>query len=124
MLMLSCRFILMRVTITVAWVASVGRVSPATEALDRKSESHAAFSPWVKGGMSDRGFVGSKVRSAKLTGCLLMVTAGVSLSGRLHERAHQPSEPMSNTSINAERGISRREGNFDYAVARVCLVFN
>src|ERR1700730_1088509 len=97
----------MSVTVTVAWVASVCRVSPATESLDRKSESQAAFSPWVKGGMSDGGLAGSKVRRAKLTGCLLMGTAGVPLSGRLHERAQQLSQPTRSASSNAEGAISR-----------------
>src|ERR1700737_662979 len=83
MVRLSCRSILMCVTASVAWVASVWRVCPATVALERKSESHAAFSPCARGGMSDGGFAGSKVRRAKLMGCLLMITAGGSGGGGL-----------------------------------------
>ena len=86
----------MCVTVSVARVASVWRVSPATEALDRKSESHAAFSPWVRGGMYDAGFAGSKARRAKLTGCLLMVTADDSLVVGRQEIVMQLSEAMNN----------------------------
>lgn len=58
--------------------------------------------------MSDGGLAGSKVRRAKLTGCLLMVTAGVFLSGWLHERAHQPRQAMTSASSNTEGAMDRR----------------
>ena len=96
-------------------MASVWRVCPATIALDKKSESHAAYSPAVRGGLSDRGWAGSKVRLAKLTGCLLIVTAGGSLGGRLHQRVHQLSKPGSAAS-NTEAAMKRREGNVDSAL--------
>src|ERR1700675_3251001 len=110
MAMLSCRSILICVTVRVACVASVWRVCPATVALDKKSETHAAYSPSVRGGISDGGWAGSKVRLVKLTGCLLIVTAGGSSVGRLHERDHQLSNPGSAAS-NTEGAMNRREGN-------------
>jgi len=51
------------------------------------------------------------MRRAKLTGCLLIVTARVSLSGRLHEKAQQVSEVMSSASSNTEGAMNRRESN-------------
>src|ERR1700692_4118910 len=110
MAMLSCRSILICVTVRVACVASVWRLCPATVALDKKSETHAAYSASVRGGISDGGCAGSKVRLAKLTGCLLIVTAGGSLGGRLHERVHQLSKPVSAAS-NTEAEMKRRGGN-------------
>jgi hypothetical protein len=59
--------------------------------------------------MSGGGFAGSKVRREKLTGCLVIVTAGGSLAGRLHERAHQLSKPGSAASNTDE--MRRRDGN-------------
>src|ERR1700693_4838068 len=110
MVTFNCKSILMCATVRVAWVASVWRVCPATLALDEKSESHAAFSPWFKDGMSGGGFAGSKVRREKLTACLLIVTAGGSLGGRLHERVHQLSKPGSAAS-KSEGTANRRENN-------------
>src|ERR1700722_7286366 len=110
MVTFSCKSILMCVTLRVACVTSVWRVCPATVALDEKSESHAAFSPRFKDGMSAGGFAGSKVRREKLTGCLLIVTVGGSLNGRLHERLHQLSKPGSEAS-NTEAEPKRRVDN-------------
>jgi hypothetical protein len=61
--------------------------------------------------MSDGGFAGSKVRREKLTGCLLIVTAGDCLEGGLHERAQQPSQTMARASSDTEAVMKRCEGN-------------
>lgn len=93
-----------------AWVESVWRDSPETDAFEMKLESQTALSPSVSGGISGGGFRGSKVRVAKLTGCLVMVTADVCCSGRLQEMARQLKEPRSAAVSSSEVAMNRREG--------------
>jgi hypothetical protein len=66
----------------------------------------------------------------KLTGCLLIVTAGGSVDGRLQESAQQPSQLTSNASNNREGAMNRRESNIASALyflgkrrteARICV---
>ena len=71
MVTLSCSVTLTCVTVTRAWVASVFSVRPPMLTSDRKLDSHSASSPGAKGGISGGGLAGSKVRSAKATGCFL-----------------------------------------------------
>ena len=111
MLMLSCSVTLISVMVTVACVASVCRDSPRTLALERKLESHSAFSPGASGGISAGGEAGSNVRFAKATGCLLMVATGACLSRRLDEKSRHVSQPKRSTPSNTQRTIKPREGN-------------
>jgi hypothetical protein len=61
--------------------------------------------------MSAGGAAGSKVRRAKLTGCLLNVMAGCSLAGWLQESTQQQAQPMNSASSKKEGAMNRREGN-------------
>src|SRR5712691_4982445 len=109
--MLSCRIILICVMVTVAWVASDCRDSPPTLALDRKLDSHSAFSPRARGGISAGGAAGSNVRFAKAAGCLLIAGTESSLGCRLDERSRHLSQPkISNPSITQSK-IKRRKGD-------------
>src|ERR1700674_3005471 len=111
MVMLSCSVILIWVMVTVSCVASVCRDSPPTLALDRKSEVHSASSPGARGGISAGGVVGSTVRLAKATGCLLIAGTGGSLSCRRDEGSHHLSQPKISTPSNTQSTIKLREGN-------------
>src|ERR1700682_2530218 len=95
MLMLSCSVTLICVMVTVACVASVGRDSPRTLALDRNWESHSALSPEDRGGISAGRAARSNVRLAKATGCLSMIGAGTGASpgGRRDEKPRHASQP-------------------------------
>lgn len=61
--------------------------------------------------MSAGSAAGSKVRRAKLTGCLLNVMAGCSLAGWLQESTQQQAQPMNSASSKKEGAMNRREGN-------------
>src|SRR5467141_765964 len=111
MLMLSCRVTVTCVMVRVACVASVCRDSPRTLALDRKSESHSAFSPGARGGILVGGVAGSNVRFVKATGCLLIVGRGASLSCRRDERSRHVSQPRIRTPNNTQSIIEPRESN-------------
>src|SRR5712691_13045463 len=109
--MLSCRIILICVMVTVAWVASDCRDSPPTLALDRKLDSHSAFSPEARGGISAGGAAGSNVRFAKATGCLLIVGAGVSPSCRSDDDFRHRNQPKISIPRNTQSTIKPRKGN-------------
>src|SRR4029077_11254682 len=111
MLMWSPSVTLICVTVTVACVASVCRDSPRTLALDWKSESHSAFSPGARGGISVGGVAGSNVRFAKATGCLLIVGTGASLSCCRDEKSRHARQPKRSTPSNTQSTIEPREGN-------------
>src|SRR5580704_16318256 len=111
MLMLSCSVTLICVMVTVACVASVCRDSPRTLASDRKLESHSAFSPGARRGISVGGVAGSNVRFAKATGCLLIVGTGTSLGWRRDEKSRHVSQPKISTPSSTQSRIKPREGN-------------
>src|SRR5947209_3881446 len=99
------------VMVTVACVASVCRVRPPTLALDRKLESHSAFSPGGRGGIWAGGVAGSNVRFAKATGFLVIVGTGASLSCHRDERSRHLNQPKISTHSNTQSIIERRESN-------------
>src|SRR5207302_5550143 len=80
-----------------------------TLALDKKLESHSACSPAAKGGISAGGLGGSKVRFAKVTGCLSIVAGGVSFACWWDERYHHPSQTKMSPPRVTQSRIERRE---------------
>src|ERR1700704_1202629 len=112
MVMLSCSVTLMCVWVTGACVAPDCRDSPPTLALDRKLDSHSAFSPKAKGGISAGGAAGSNVRFAKAAGCLLIVGTESSLGCRCDERSRHLSQPKISTPSNTPSKIKRRNENY------------
>src|SRR5690242_17151780 len=112
MLSLSPSVTLIWVMATVASVASVCRDSPRTLALDWKSESHSAFSPGARGGISLGGVAGSNVWFAKATGCLLIVGTGASLSCRRDEKSRHARLPKTSTPSNTQSTRKPRKDNY------------
>jgi hypothetical protein len=97
--------------VSVACVASFRFVSLETLALERKLESHSAFSPGVRGGISAGGDPGSNVRIAKFTGCLTITGVEVSVDRLPDEAARQLIQTrVSNPTNKVSRSI-RRKGN-------------
>src|SRR5712672_3572506 len=112
--MLSPSVTLTCVIVTVACVASAGRDSPRTLALDWKSESHSAVSPGRSGGISVGGAAGSNVWLTKTIGCLLMVGNAASPACPRGDRSPRPrhdSQPNTSTTINPPTTSKPRKFN-------------
>src|SRR5712672_2101973 len=110
--MLSPSVTLTCVIVTVACVASAGRDSPRTLALDWKSESHSAVSPGRSGGISVGGAAGSNVWLTKTVGCLLMVGNAASPACPRGDRFPRPchdSQPNTSTTIKPPTTSKRRK---------------
>src|SRR5579863_6905011 len=109
--MLSWRVKVTCVMVTVACVASVGRDSPRTLALERKSESHSAFSPERRGGISAGGLAGSNVWVTRTIGCLEIVEPEFSLRWRGEEKLRHTRQPAIRPASNTQNTITPRNGN-------------
>src|SRR5256885_723467 len=109
--MWSCRVILTCVITTVACVASVCLGLPLTLALDRKLESHSAFSPVDSGGIPLGGAAGSNARLAKATGCFWTIGAAVSLSCRGDDPPRHASHPNATMPSSPQTKIKPRKDN-------------
>ena len=95
--------------VTVAWVASVCRVSPRRLALDKKLQSHSALSPGESGGMSPGGAAGSNVWLANAIGCLIITGSAGTRRWFRDENSRQANPPTIST--NTQITISLREDN-------------
>src|SRR5579884_85941 len=88
--------------VTSACVASTLCVLPVTLASDVKLDSHSAFSPSLRGGISEGGEFGSNVRWANITACLT-ISGFAAAVGRNEEEPPHPSTPTMEAPNNTKR---------------------